>query len=106
MRAGSALRTRLLRRGSGGSRFAFLGIGQDDEHLFQARKIDRWLGLYRLIDAEVAPLHLLDTRHRNAARETATDAAGHEHVSDVDVVRALHVLDARGVLLPVPDAAY
>src|SRR6185369_14612136 len=95
-----------LRRRIAGAGFAFLGIGQDDHDLFQARKVDRGLGLDRLVDAEIALLHLLHARHGNAARETATEAAGDEHVAHVHVVGALHVLHARRVLLSIADATH
>src|SRR6478609_2416267 len=96
----------LLRRRIARARLAFFGIGQDDHHLFQPRKVHGGFGLDRLVDTEIALFDLLHARHRNAARKAATKTAGDEHISHVHVVRALHVFDARRVLLPVTDAAH
>src|SRR5450755_4768245 len=102
----SVLSARLLRRRRARARLALLGVGQNDEHLFEPRKIYRGLGFDRLIDAEIPLLDFFDARHWDAARKATTDAAGHEHITDLDVMRTLHVFDAREVALTIPDAAH
>src|SRR4051812_2642780 len=61
----SMLRARLLgRRGAG---LALFRVGQDDEHLFEPREVDRRLGFDRLVDAEIAFFDLFHARDRDAA---------------------------------------
>src|SRR5260221_12550552 len=78
-------------------RSAILGVGHDDEHLVQAREVDHRLRLDLLVDAEVSLHDLGDLRDGNTLRKAASVPARDEHVALLDLVGALHVLDANDV---------
>src|SRR5947207_1418697 len=72
----------------------FVRRGRDDEHLFEAREVDGRRRDHLLVDTEVVLDHLHDRADGDALRKAPAHAARNQQVADLDLVGALHVLDA------------
>src|ERR1019366_1691962 len=108
--AASSTARRLIARGAGREGRALVARrGHEDEHVVEAREVDRRRRVDVLITTELALHGLRDPGDGNAAREPSSLAAGHEEIADLDVVARVDHLDfaavAGGVSGPADEAA-